>query len=425
MATSSSTRHSVLKSDLNVHELFVHGLLLYELRDYDRAEQRMTEILSKAKGQDQGILRSKAAGVLGLIELGRGRLEEASAWLSEARSQPSGQFESPWALFLGSAIATIRAKVATEHVIRQITHTKSELEDESRLLQGEIAHFSEGVYYGIKGIAPEIPRVDNTFDAVRRPLTGLQDVINVRLLGRFRARLNDGSQIQLCSNRKGQAIFEILVTRPSIRLHKEILLELLWPREDPDISFGKLHTAISRLRRALRASALGDECLLFENDYYFISPEFNIVSDVARFERHADKGIRLESTQRPDAAIVELEMARSLYSGAYVDETRGEDWPIMERTRLEARYLEVLSRLAILYFGRANLSSCVGCCETLLRHDNLREDACRLLMQAYFIGGNRVQAIRAYRDLRASLKRELGVEPDRATRELLARIREP
>jgi DNA-binding SARP family transcriptional activator len=385
----------------------------------------MTEILSSNEDQDQVVVRSKAAGLLGLIELGRGRLERASRWLSKAASQSSVRLETPWGRFLASAISASKARLATEDVVGQIANTKLELEDEIQLLENEVARLSADVYFSIKGIIPRIEEPEEAYPGVAQPAQAASGVVDVRMLGRFQARHNGHSPIQLCSNRKGQSIFMILVSRPGNLIHKESLLELLWPRENPNVSAGKLHTAVSRLRRSLRESALGNESLLFEDDYYFVSPVFEFISDVDRFELQVDEGIRLETEQNQEAAIAGFEKARSLYGGPYLDDLRGEEWPIAERLRLENRYLEVLARLANLYFSNADLSSCIRCCEELIAHDNLREDAHRLLMQSHYIKGNRIQAIRGYRELEAALRTELGIEPDRETRMLFEKIRRP
>lgn len=421
--TSRTVSHTTLDVGNTVDQEFARGVLDFEMRDYSRAECRMTEVLSIGEAQEHVIVRSKAAAMLGLIELERGNLDNAFVRLDEARNQARSPLETPWARFLGSAIAAIRARLAIQDVVRQIAQTQLEVEDEINELEDEIAKFTEGVYFSIKGISPGVQEAERKHGAIAEAFTATRSVLNVRLLCQFRAFLNGSAEIRLCTNRKGQAIFMLLVTRPGTRLHKEILLELLWPRQNPGVSIGRLHTAISRLRRALRESPLGDEGLLFESDCYFMDPNFDIDSDVDGFERHANRGIHLDSAQRPKAAIVELETARSLYTGPYLEEMREEDWAVDERTRLEDRYLEVLSRLAVLHFGMSDLSSCIRICQELLRYDNLREDACRLLMQSHYVKGNRILAIRAYQDLEIALQRELGIEPDRESQQLFERIR--
>ena len=249
-----------------------------------------------------------------------------------------------------------------------------------------------------------------------------QETLFVRLLGSFDMRKKDGKRVTLCANRKGQMIFKFLASSEKKRCHKEMLLSTFWPEDDPEDAIGKLHIAISRLRRSLANAEIGN-AIVYENDAYNLCPGQQIDTDVSSFDLHYRAGNLYLANGAVDDAVKEFEQALPLYRGSYLAEIIGEDWPIQERMRLEEQYLHLLSHLSRWHYESGSFQQTIDLCHKLLALDDLREDVYRLLMRALHKTGHRNQALRVYEDLTNLLKKELSVEPMSATQKLMTAIR--
>ena len=112
------------------------------------------------------------------------------------------------------------------------------------------------------------------------------------------------------------------------------------------------------------------------------------------------------------------------YSGDLLPEDLYEDWADGRRTTLRASYLTLLRRLAQLHEQRAELDQAIAALQRLIAADPLDEDAHAALIRLFAQTGRQHQALEQYDLLVALLERELGAEPQPATRELIAAIRE-
>ena len=96
---------------------------------------------------------------------------------------------------------------------------------------------------------------------------------------------------------------------------------------------------------------------------------------------------------------------------------------LVERERLRARYLLVLSRLADWQFSMVDYEGALELALDLLNHDPCREDAHRIAMRCFVRLGARSQAMRQYRTCRDVLAMEFDAVPERATESLYDLIR--
>ena len=113
--------------------------------------------------------------------------------------------------------------------------------------------------------------------------------------------------------RKGRELVKLLALAPEHRLHREQLMDALWPELDPAAAANNLHQVVHVARRALGAEAivLRDELLTLHAGV-----------DVEDFERAAAHARRAGSPSAYRAAL-------SLYSGELLPENRYDDWAIV------------------------------------------------------------------------------------------------
>jgi DNA-binding SARP family transcriptional activator len=79
-------------------------------------------------------------------------------------------------------------------------------------------------------------------------------VLSVSLLGGFHVRV--GPRLVHDSDwrlRKTKNLIKLLALAPGHRLHREQVMELLWPDQDPEAAANNLHKAIYMARRALES----------------------------------------------------------------------------------------------------------------------------------------------------------------------------
>jgi predicted ATPase/DNA-binding SARP family transcriptional activator/Tfp pilus assembly protein PilF len=236
-------------------------------------------------------------------------------------------------------------------------------------------------------------------------------VLRIRLLGGFAVEI-DGHEVpgHAWRLRRAKTLVKLLALAPERRLHREQVVELLWPSGGGTPA--GLHQVLYTARRAL-----GGEPLTLHEDVVALSGE-PVWLDVDAFER-ATASAR---DARDPAAYRE---ALDLYTGELLPEDRYEDWAEARRESVRELHLALLVELATLQDDGAAI-------ETLQRavvEDPLHEVAHRALMRRFAAAGRRQQALAQYQQLRRALHTELAADPDpesrRLYREILAAEPEP
>jgi DNA-binding SARP family transcriptional activator len=179
---------------------------------------------------------------------------------------------------------------------------------------------------------------------------------------------------------------KILALAPGHRLHREKVMDLLWPDESPDKAAPKLHKAAYFARRA----AGSDDAVVLRDDVVWLFPDADLTVDVERFE----------TLSRAAVAADDAELARQAlawYEGELLPADCYEDWVVDRRELLHLRRLDVL-RVA-------------GDWRELTELDPTDEDAHVRVMHEHFQSGDTGAAIRQYRQLERVLDRELGLSP--------------
>jgi predicted ATPase/DNA-binding SARP family transcriptional activator len=243
--------------------------------------------------------------------------------------------------------------------------------------------------------------------------------LDVRLLGGFEVRFA-GRPVPsaVWRQRRPAAIVKLLALQPDIRLHREQLLDALWPDLDPDSAANNLRVALHVARRGLAAAgAPPDQFLTRDGDRVLLGPPDRVVVDTLEFATAASR-----AWQSDDPSIAEH--ALSLYRGDLLPEDPYEDWAAARREGVRASYLTLLDRLAGLHEARGQFAAAVAARERALVAEPLDEAVHVALMRLHAAMGHPASALAQFARLQAVLDRELGAEPDRQTRELAAAIRE-
>lgn len=217
--------------------------------------------------------------------------------------------------------------------------------------------------------------------------------VEITVLGGFRVTV-DGvpSPGRGWSRRTASAMVKILALAPGHRLHRETMMDLLWPDESPAQSAPRLHKAAHFARRA----AGRDDAVVLRDDIVWLFPGAEVTVDAIRFEELARSAV---GRNDPDAARDAL----AWYGGELLPGDRYEDWAIDRRELLHLRRLDVL-RVAAEWRELAEL-------------EPSDEEAHMQLMRVHIGAGDGAAALRQYEHLQRVLERDLGVAPGAAARQ--------
>lgn len=228
--------------------------------------------------------------------------------------------------------------------------------------------------------------------------------LGLRLLGGF--LLHVDARPRALPARKAQALLAYLAVRGGRAHARDTLTGLLWADVGERQARQSLRQTMVRLRRALAANP---RALLAQGDTVTLNPAaLNL--DVVEFERQVRRGT-------PEA----LEAAVSLYHGPLLDGIHVaapsfEEWLQSERARLGELALDAFRRLVERHLKAGRVEPAVQAATRLLAFDPLQEDVHRTLMRLHVRQGRRAAALRQYQTCVAVLQKELGVEPEAATK---------
>lgn len=253
-------------------------------------------------------------------------------------------------------------------------------------------------------------------------------LLRLRLLGGFQVKVNGRAVPDSAwQRRSARGLVKLLATEPGHRLHREQVLDILWPDLEPRSAINSFRQALHLARRALGQVEESREIpapgvsgppppayLLTAGDSVALDPKHTWI-DADHFELLAD-------AVQGSEEIHAYEEALAAYGGELLPEDRYEDWTRVRREKLVERRLDLLLGLSELLERRGDLGRAAELARDALSTDPLREDIHRRLMRLYAAEGSRHHALRQYQACRDALQRELDVSPEPATEALYQEI---
>ncbi|MFZ4660428.1 MAG: AfsR/SARP family transcriptional regulator [Caldilineaceae bacterium] len=250
--------------------------------------------------------------------------------------------------------------------------------------------------------------------------------LHVQTLGGFRV-WHQGAEVPTTAWGREKAIhlFQFFITMRRQYVHKEQIMDRLWPDLDIEKGDRDFKVALNSINRALEPEREPRSEPLFVRRYglaYGLDFE-NVWLDTEAMELLISAGNQatLGPTPNADFAIACYEAAVQLYHGDYLPERRYEDWTSAERERLQLLALNTMTTLAELLLSKMPLES-IRLTQRVLSIDPVWEDAYRIQMRAFAAQRNRPMALRTYQRCREVLAEEFGVDPLPETSELYDQI---
>ena len=234
--------------------------------------------------------------------------------------------------------------------------------------------------------------------------------VHVRLLGGFRVERADAAQaVSDWPRRSAKTLIKLLAVQPGHALHREQVIDILWPKVDTESALNSLSKALHFARRALEPGLprrqdsaylrLADGMLILTKD---------VLVDADEFEHLAEHALRCRETAAYEAAL-------AAYGGELLPEDRYESWCSERRGALAELHIRLMLGMAEAFEHRGAYSEAADRLRDVLQQDPTREAAHRQLMRLYVWMGAPDQAVRQFHDCEAVLRQELDLAPQPET----------
>ncbi|HLL78798.1 MAG TPA: AAA family ATPase, partial [Ktedonobacteraceae bacterium] len=240
----------------------------------------------------------------------------------------------------------------------------------------------------------------------------MDPTLHIRLLGDFSLVYAD-RQVTSLNTTRLQSLLAYLVLHRDVPQQRHYLAFLFWP----DVSEAQARNNLRQVLHQLR-QALPDAAHFLSADTHALRwhPVRPVRLDVAEFEDAltlAETATRGHDQRTLQAA---LEQADRLYRGELLPGCYDE-WILPERERLRQRHLQALDQLLRLFEDDGQTITAIRYAQRLIGLDPLSEDLYRRLMRLFALNNDRASALHVYHTCVTTLQREMGVDPDPATRE--------
>jgi len=240
---------------------------------------------------------------------------------------------------------------------------------------------------------------------------GARAPISVSTLGRFAVE-RDGGPVgrQEWQSKKARDLLKILVARRGRPTPRDVLMEALWPGQDPRRVSNRLSVASSTLRAVLDPERHypADQFVETSGDAIRLQPA-NVDVDLEEFFEHAEKGLALRERAQGQEARAQLDAAETAYLGDFLEEDLYEDWAAPVREEARTLYVTVAAALAELTDAAGERDAAIRYRLRMLERDPYDESAHLGIVAALINAGRHGEARRTYREYVARME-EIGVE---------------
>lgn len=206
---------------------------------------------------------------------------------------------------------------------------------------------------------------------------------------------------------KVKELFAYFITYFNTHMHRDTIIEALWPDTDYQRAKIQLHTAISYLRKTLDSMGYLN-AITFSNECYLLYLA-DLQCDAHQFET------LIEQHSKMSEEHVELfEEIIQYYSGDYL-ENNGYEWALVKAQSIRQQLLHLLQKMIVYFSDKGILNKKQHYLQLLVFYNPYSEYAIQQLMKFYIDNGNRGEAVKIYHEMKDRLLDELGILPDPST----------
>lgn len=248
----------------------------------------------------------------------------------------------------------------------------------------------------------------------RHPVDRVVSAVDLRMLGPVEV-VDAAGQVVKLPGARPRGLLALLAVRAPQVVPADVIIDALWGAEvaKPEAS---LHMTVNRLR-----SAVGEGVVVTESGGYRLDlPASN--TDVARFRALVQRGKQLHTLGHPTRACETYRHALSQWRGTALADLREFDFAEQAARLLEEERVAAVEQLMDAMLAAGDHDLVVGELFGLVEAFPYRERLWELLMLALYRSGRQADALAAFKNLRARLGEDLGVEPSPELMDLEERI---
>jgi ATP/maltotriose-dependent transcriptional regulator MalT/DNA-binding SARP family transcriptional activator len=381
-----------------------------------RLAKRATEI-------DSVIGRARALVALGWVEHAAGDPEAAMALAVEAAAVGRARRDSPGlaaSLELAGLSEPDGTDLAALEEARSLWRDLGAVVDVARMdaLIGETLGGPEGIALaamaaetlgrlGAKGPALEASRIADKLARKENPDTG------VVTLGRF-AVMVDGATVPTSAwqSKVARDVLGMLVAARGRPIHREVLVERLWPDDDPAKAGNRLSVALSTIRGVLDPEKRHHQSHFVTTDRDSVALDLmHLHVDVETFLDTVARGRKLLRDGDQDRGLAVFRSAEAMYVGDFLEEHPYDEWAIPLREETRSVFVEIATVLASAHAASGDHDGAARRHLRILERDPYNEAAHISLVEAMLRAGRHGTARRLYGNY-VSRMAELEVEPE-------------
>ncbi len=252
---------------------------------------------------------------------------------------------------------------------------------------------------------------------------GSAALIGIRLLGRFAVE-HDGQEIPLGTfgGRLARRLLRLLALRRGTLVPKDLIADVLWPKDPPADPAGNIEVLVSRIRRAI-----GDRTLIQAGPGgYVLAGGGTCWVDAEDFLTALQAG-QAKLAAQPSEALASFRAALAIWRGEPLPEDTYVAWAQADQRHLWMAYLDALdgaAAAALEGIGAAGATEAASWARRAVAAEPLRECSVLLLVRALAAAGNQAGALATFDDYRDRLAADTGLDPTPQARVVRQRILE-
>ena len=223
--------------------------------------------------------------------------------------------------------------------------------------------------------------------------------VSIRLLGGFAVEI-DGVSVASAAwrRRHAAALVKLLALSRQRRLHRDQVIDTLWPGLSVDDAAPRLHKAAHYARRGLGDA---EDAVVLRNEMVALLPDQDVSVDAIVFRRATEEALRIGGREAAERAV-------TAYAGPLLPDDLYEPWAEEPRESLATMHRDLLRSL--------------GRWDELLEVDPLDELAHLALIRETSERGDVRGALRQFERMDQALRRELGTLPSPEAQQLRAEL---
>ncbi len=332
--------------------------------------------------------------------------EDAKACLSRARKHLKSApwyLCSAWLLDAGCSHALGQNEAAWRHFQKGLAIAGKKQFDRLVLKEaGRLIHFM--AWFKPESIFSSYLKALGAHPRQGPPGQGLQ----IRMLGRFQVHV-EGRKVKhdQWPGSKALLLFQYLALHQSRGfIPKDVLVEMLWPEQNPDKTGKRFNTAMSRLRKLLEPDLpprAPSAYIQRKNDHYRLSLGSGGDLDITKFRAMAEKALGMDKEVSREAFAAARE-AEQLYTGPLLKDGPYQDWCIRLQDETKNLYCRLCRMLTVLCKQNEDLAAGIMYAQKFLKTDPFDESIYRELISFFLADGQYGLAHKTFMDCRKRMQ---------------------